>query len=222
MSDDLIIEVQTREETGKNVNRRLRAAGSLPAVVYGGGRDTIPIVVDRKVVRDLLRGGGDNTIFLLKRTESGQERHARIRDLQIDPITRQILHIDFQRVLMDETLKVMVQIELEGTPLGVKNDGGVLDFVTREVEVECLPSDIPEEFAVDVSGLEIGDHVEAGQLALPKGVTLLEDSDRVIASVSYPDRIETEEEEGEDLLEAIPDQPEVIGRGKQDEEEEEG
>lgn len=222
MSEELNIEVQTREETGKNVNRRLRAAGKVPAVVYGGGRDTVAIVVDRKTVRDLLRDGSDNAIFLLKRAESDQQRHARIRELQTDVITREIVHIDFQRVLMDEKLKVMVAVELEGEPSGVRNEGGVLDHVTRELEVECLPSDIPERFVYDVSKLEIGDHVEANAIEMPKGVELLEEPDRVIAAVSYADRIEVEEEDEEGLLEAEQAEPEVIGKGKDDEDEDSG
>lgn len=216
MSEELSIEVQTREETGKNVNRRLRAQGKVPAVVYGGGRDTVAIVVDRKTVRDLLRDGVDNAIFLLKRAESDQQRHARIRELQTDVITREIVHIDFQRVLMDEKLKVMVAVDLQGEPSGVRNEGGVLDFVTRELEVECLPNDIPESFVLDVSKLEIGDHLEASAIDLPKGVELLEEPDRVIVSVSYADRIEVDEEDEDALLEAEQAEPEVIGKGKDD------
>lgn len=218
MSEELSIEVHTREETGKNVNRRLRAEGKVPAVIYGGGRDTVPIVVDGKTVRDLLRHGSDNAIFLLKRAESDQQRHARIRELQTDVITREIVHIDFQRVLMDEKLRVMVAVDLQGEPSGVRNEGGVLDFVTRELEVECLPTDIPESFVLDVSALEIGDHLEASAIELPKGVELLEEPDRVIVSVSYADRIEVEEEDEEALLEAEQAEPEVIGKGKEEDE----
>lgn len=223
MSEQFHIDVRTREETGKGSNRRLRVAGDIPAVLYGAGGDTVTIQVDRRKMQEVFRHGAtENTIFLLKRKESDQERHARIREMQLNPITREIVHIDFQRVLMDETIRVNVHVNPVGTPIGVKDEGGVLDFVTREVEVECLPSDIPESLDVDVSQLAIGDHVEAGALVLPKGVTLLEEADRVIVSVSYPDRIEETEEEDEGLLEAAPDEPEVIRRGKdQDDEDDE-
>ncbi len=219
MSEQFHIQVRTREATGKNSNRRLRASGQIPAVLYGAAHETVPIQVDRKKVEEVFRAGAtENTIFLLKRLESDQERHARIRELQIDPVSREVLHIDFQRVLMDQVIQVEVPIQPVGTPTGVKDEGGVLDFVTREVAVECLPGDIPETIEVDVSALAIGDHLEAGALTLPKDVTLLEEPDRGIVSVAYPVRIEEpEEEEDEELLEAEMEEPELIRRGKEDE-----
>lgn len=220
MSDEFHLDVRTREATGKNSNRRLRTSGQIPAILYGAGHDTVPIEVENRRILEVFRGGAtENTIFVLKRRESDQQRHARIREIQVDPVSREILHIDFQRVLMDETLQISVPIETVGTPVGVHEEGGVLDFVNREVEVECLPGDIPDTIEVDVSGLSIGDHLEAGSLTLPKGVTLLEDPERVIVSVAYPDRIEEpEEEEAEELLEAEREEPELIGRGKEEDE----
>jgi len=223
MSEEFNILVHTREESGKNVSRRIRAAGNIPAVLYGAERPTVPIVVPRRTIQDVFRhGASENTIFLLQRSESDQQRHARIREMQIDPVTREVLHIDFQRVLMDQKLRVSIPIEPVGTPKGVKDEGGVLDFVTREVEVECLPGVIPGVFEVNVEALSIGDNVTAGELTLPKGVELIEDADRVIVSVAYPDRIEEEAEEDEDLLEAVREEPELIGRHKEDEGGEEG
>lgn len=220
MSEQFNIQVRTREATGKNSNRRLRASGQIPAVLYGAAHETVPIQVDRKKVEEAFRHGAtENTIFLLKRLESDQARHARIRELQIDPVSREVLHIDFQRVLMDQVIQLEIPIQPVGTPTGVKDEGGVLDFVTREVAVECLPGDIPETIEVDVSDLAIGDHLEAGALKLPKNVVLLEESDRVIVSVAYPVRIEEpEEEEAEELLEAEMEEPELIRRGKEEEE----
>lgn len=219
MTEQFHIDVQTREATGKNNNRRLRAAGKIPAILYGAGHDTVPIVLDSKKVHELFRGGAtENTIFLLKRAESDQERHARIREMQVDPVSREIVHVDFQRVLMDQLIRVTVPVRPVGTPKGVRDEGGVMDQVTREIEVECLPGDIPEAIEVDVAGLAIGDHLEAGQLSVPEGVTLLEDTDRVIVSVAYPVRIEEPEAEGEELLEAEAEQPELIRRGKEGEE----
>lgn len=220
MSEQFNIQVRTREATGKNSNRRLRASGQIPAVLYGAAHETVPIQVDRKKVEEAFRHGAtENTIFLLKRLESDQARHARIRELQIDPVSREVLHIDFQRVLMDQVIQLEIPVQPVGTPTGVKDEGGVLDFVTREVAVECLPGDIPETIEVDVSDLAIGDHLEAGALKLPKNVVLLEEPDRVIVSVAYPVRIEEpEEEEAEELLEAEVEEPEVIRRGKEEEE----
>ena len=218
MTEQFHIQVHTREATGKNENRRLRAAGDIPAILYGAGVDTVPILVNRKRVQELFRSGAtENTIFLLKRVESDQERHARIREMQVDPISREIVHIDFQRVLMDQAIRVTVPVRPVGTPKGVTDEGGVMDQVTRDVAVECLPGDIPEAIEVDVSDLAIGEHLEAGALRLPDGVTLVDESDRVIVSVAYPVRAEEPEEDAEELLEAEREEPEVIRRGKEDE-----
>lgn len=225
MTEQFHIQVRTREETGKNSNRRLRAAGQIPAILYGAGHETVPIQLDGKTIHELFRGGAtENTIFLLKRVESDQQRHARIREMQVDPISREIVHIDFQRVLMDQVIRVTVPVRPVGSPKGVRDEGGVMDQVTREVEVECLPGDIPDAIEVEVEDLAIGDHVEAGELRVPEGVTLLEEPDRLIVSVAYAARIEEPEveEEVEELLEAEREEPELIRRGKEEGEEEAG
>ena len=218
--DQYTIEVERRSETGKNVNRRLRANGMIPAVVYGAGKDSVPIKVHRKSLLDLMKSSGsDNAIFLLKLAGSGQERHAMIRDMHVDPISRQVVHIDFLRVLMTEKVRVKVPIEVVGTPYGVKNESGVLDFVHREVEVECLPGDIPKHLELDVTGLHVGQHAEAKDLVLPPGVALVTDPGQVLVSISHS-RLEEAPAAApaESLLEADRAEPEVIKRGKTDEE----
>src|SRR4051812_39229442 len=123
---DVTIEVKQREDIGTNASRRLRSKGLIPAVVYGGGKDTVAIHLDRKGLLEKLKGHAhDNTIFLLKMADSGKERHAMIRHMQIDPMSRSVVHIDFQRIQMTEKVKVQVPIELVGTAHGVKVDGGV-------------------------------------------------------------------------------------------------
>ena len=222
------VEVKQRDEIGKNANRRLRAAGGIPAVVYGGGKDPIAISVEKTDIHDLLRqAGGENAVFLLKLAGTGKARHTMVREVVVDPISRQIIHIDFQRVLMTEKVKVQVPIELVGVPEGVKNQGGVLDFITREVELECLPGDIPPQLELDVSALEVGDQLQMKDLELPAKVELLEELDRVVAAVAHSrvalevEAAEAEAEGEEILLEAEPEEPEVIGRGKEEEEPEE-
>jgi large subunit ribosomal protein L25 len=224
---DITLEVQSREETGKNANRRLRATGLIPAVVYGGDLDPVAIQVDRRTLHDLFKQtGGENAVFLLKLAGTDQKRHSMVRELTIDPISRQVIHIDFLRVLMTEKVKVQVPINLEGTPVGVKNEGGVLDFITREVEVECLPGDIPQTLELDVSDLEIGSHYEVKDLEVPAGVELMVELDKVIVAVAHS-RVATEVEEAEaeaaeaGLLEAEEAEPELIGRVAEDEAEEE-
>lgn len=212
MKEDVLIEVHTREALGKNANRRLRATGQVPAVLYGGGRDTVAITVDRKKVRELLKsGGGEHAIFLLKRVGSDQQRHAMIRDMQVDPQTNELLHLDFQRVVMDQAIRVQLPVHVIGTAYGVKHDGGILDFVTREVEIECLPKDLPEAIDLDVTNLKVGEHIEASQLVLPAGVALVDDAERVIVSVSY-----SRTDAGAEGEEAKTEAPELIKKGKKE------
>lgn len=224
---EITIEVNERQETGKNANRRLRASGFIPAVVYGGGRDSVPIQVEKHVIHELLRQeGGEHAVFLLKLSGTDKSRHTMVRDVEIHPISRQIIHIDFQRVLMTEKVKVLVSIELVGIPEGVKNEGGVLDFITREVEIESLPGDIPPKLTLDVSALEVGDHLEAKDLTIPAVAELMEEPGRTIVAVAHSrvsDLVDEAEagEEDELLLEAEAEEPELIGRGKDAEETEE-
>lgn len=216
------IEVIRRQTVGANANRRLRAAGQIPAVLYGGGKDSVPVQLDRKTMVELLKSGGsENAIFLLKLAEGGgQERHAMIRDLQVDPVSRQVVHIDFQRIEMTEKVKVEVPIELTGTAYGVKTEGGLLDFVHRVVQVECLPGDIPRSIELDVTPLHVGQHVEARELQLPEGVSLAEEPDRVIVSLGHAKVEAAAGAGGEGLVEAAKAEPEVVKRGKADEEKE--
>lgn len=219
---ELEIEVQQREATGKGPNRRLRTAGRIPAVVYGGGRDPLPIEVEKDRLRELLRSrGSEHAVFLLKLGGSGKSRHTMIREMQVDPVTREILHVDFQRVSLDQKVRVAVEVELIGVAEGVKNEGGVLDFVTREVEIESLPGEIPDRLTLDVSALHIGQHLEIGALEIPEGVTLLDEPEKVVVSVGHPRIVEEEVEEEEELLEAELEEPELIRRGKAAEEAEE-
>jgi large subunit ribosomal protein L25 len=214
------IEVQRRERTGKGENRRLRVAGQIPAVLYGADKEPVPIQVPRRLLLDLFKQGGhENRIFLLKLAGTDQTRHAMIRDLQLNPVTSEVTHLDFQRIAMDRRLRVKVRLELDGIPYGVKTDGGILDFVTREVEVECLPTAIPSAIHLDVSELHIGQHLEASALKLPEGVEFLGDPDAVIASVKHA---KVEEVAAPAAAEAVPvegaaAEPEVLAKGKKEE-----
>ena len=207
------VTVRLREQTGKNANRRLRAAGEVPAVVYGGDADSAAIRVDDKSVQSLIREGGENAVFLLQLEGTDRTRHTMIRDLQWNPLTGALVHIDFQRVKMDQEVQVSVPVALAGTPEGVKNEGGLLEFITREIAVTCLPGDIPPSIELDVTPLYIGQHVEAGELVLPDAVRLEDDESRVVVSVAAPRIAEEEEEEADEdgLLEAFTDEPEVVG-----------
>lgn len=213
---ETVIEVQKRENVGKSASRGLRRAEMVPAVLYGGGKESVSIQVPKKQLLDLFKvGGHENRIFLLKLTGTDQSRHAMIRDLQLDPLTNQLVHVDFQRILMDQKVRVKVHVALDGTPHGVKVELGILDFVTRELEVECLPSAIPNEIRVDVTGLHVGQHLEAHEVALPEGVEYLGAPDVVIASVKHA-RAEAVAVPAEGAATAAAE-PEVIAKGKKEE-----
>ncbi len=216
--EESTVEVHTREETGKNANRRLRATGQVPAVVYGAGKDSLSIQVETRQVKELLKSAsGENTVFLLKLSGTDKSRHTMIRELQTDSITGEMIHIDFQRVMLDQVVRVNVPVELQGEAFGVHTDGGILDFVTREVAVECLPGNIPPAIVLDVSELLIGQHVEAGQLEMPESVTMLEDVERVIVSIAQRKLVEEVVEEDEGLLTAEAEEPEVVGEAPETE-----
>ncbi len=217
MNSSTLIEVRERGEQGKNAARRLRASGEVPAVVYGGGLGAFSVSVSEPVVRKLLRTGGENAIFQLKLGES--ERSAMIKDIQYDPRNGNLIHIDFQRIIMDQLIRVKVPIEVVGTSVAVKTEGAMLDFVTRELEIECLPADIPEVLSVDVTELHVGQHVEASDIGLPEGVTLVDDPHRMVVGATAMMIEEEEEAEDDDLLGAADQQPEVIQKGPGEQEE---
>jgi large subunit ribosomal protein L25 len=183
---EMSIQVEKRERTGKGGCRQARSKGQIPAVVYGSGKDSVPIQVERKSFLDLVKkSGSENPIFLLKLTDTGQERHAMIRDMQRDPVSRQVIHVDFQRIEMTDKVRLSVPVELVGTSVGVKTQGALIDFVVREVHIECLPGDIPRRLELDITELHAGQHGAAKDLTLPQGVSLLEDPERVILSLVH-------------------------------------
>ena len=214
---EVTIEVQRRETVGKGANRRLRAQDLVPAVVYGADREPLAIQVPKKTLLTLFKEGGhENRIFLLQLAGTTQTRHVMVREMQVDPMDNRITHIDFQRVMMDKKVRVRVHIELEGVPYGVKTQGGLLDFVTREIEVECLPADIPQSIKIDVAELQVGQHAEASELRIPDGVTYLGDEDVVIASVGHAKAEAVEAAPGAVAAPAAAE-PEVIKKGKTEE-----
>jgi len=215
------LSVEKRSTTGKNEARRDRVAGRIPAVVYGAGKANVPISVNRKSLADVFReGAGENAIFLLKLAGSDQSRHAMIKEMQRDPVSRKPLHIDFVRVLMDVKITLKVPIEVVGIARGVRVDAGILDLVTREIEIECLPTSIPAHIAIDVTELGIGDAIRVSELPVLEGVRIVDNPDKVVVHVAHP----TREEEPVVAAEAAaePAEPEVLKKGKVVSEEEGG
>jgi large subunit ribosomal protein L25 len=212
------VEGKVRDERGKNSARRTRKGGMVPAVLYGGRKDSVALAVNAKQVARILRSeSGHNTIFSVR--VSGGEERAMLKDWQVDPLSGSLLHVDLLRIAMDVRMRVRVPVHTFGEPQGVKLQGGIFETVTREVEVECLPGDIPEEFKVDVTPLMIGKQLRAGDLPLdPQKVKLLTDPQRVLAHVVILKKEEEPAPEAAVATETAPAEPEVIKKGKKEEE----
>lgn len=221
-SADIVITVEKREPGSSGASARLRREGKVPAVVYGGGKDPVAITVDEHSVQQLLKQeGGENTIFLLKLKGTKEERRAIIKELQTDPINGRFVHIDFLRVMRGHKLTVNMPVELTGDSVGVRH-GGRVDFVSRELAVEVLPREMFDKFVIDISNLDIGDHVTVTELEsqLPPSAKFLEDAHRTVIVISAPKAVALEEEEEEaELVVGEAEEPEVI-RGKHEEQEE--
>jgi large subunit ribosomal protein L25 len=208
---EFVVPAESRSETGKNVNRRLRSRGMIPGVLYGTGKAAVPVAVSPREIGAILKSAsGENTLFDLDWGRARSSSRAQSR-------CGRAAHADFYEVALDKALEVKVHIELEGTPVGVKLQGGIVDFVTRELEVECMPADIPEKIAVDISHLELGKHLRVSDLKLGDRVKILAEADVVIAHVVLP-RAEVVAEAAP--AEAVPAEaeaavePEVIKKGK--------
>ncbi len=213
------VEGKVRESRGKNAAHRTRRTGMVPAVLYGGRKDSIALAVNAKQVARILRSeSGHNTIFSV-RVADGAEEKAMLKDWQVDPLNGALLHVDLLRIAMDVRMRVSIPVHTFGEPQGVKLQGGVFEIVTREVEIECLPGDIPEEFKVDVTPLMIGDQLRAGDLPIdPDKMKLLTDKTRVLAHVVILKKEEEPTPEAAVAAEAAPAEPEVIKKGKKEEE----
>jgi large subunit ribosomal protein L25 len=195
-SKAVVLEVQPREATGTNVCRRMRRQGLVPGNVYGLDRPPFKVAVNPRRIDDVLRlGSGVNTVFQLTLVGEQRTREAMIKELQRDPVSDRPLHVDFIRVDPTKKVTVSVPVRLIGVPEGVKNEGGIVDFVQREVKLECLPTDIPEHLDVDVSALHMNQYVSVSDLRVDEGVKLVEDPTQILAVVTAPRAEEAPTEE---------------------------
>lgn len=217
---NVVIKSEKRQGLGSNAARRLRKQGFVPAVLYGESMESRPLVVSKKDIVQILKlESGENTIF--KVAVDTDMYDAMIKDLQIDPVTDELLHADLIRISMDKPVRVTVPIVHSGEPVGVKTEGGFVDFVTREVEVECLPRDIPESLSIDISELHIHQSIKAEGMAIPAGVKLITEPATVLVLVSLPHK-EEEAFPGEKPEEAVAEEskePEVIKKERAEKEE---
>ena len=220
--EQFTVEAEIRSERGKNAARRARGTGHIPAVLYGGKGETIAVAVNAKQIAGILRSeAGHNTIFTVK-VAGHKDVKVMLKDWQVDPVKGSLLHVDLMRVAMDVRMRVKVPVHFFGEPQGVKLQGGIFEVVTREVEIECLPADIPDEFKMDVTPLMIGKHLRAADLPFdPLKVKLLTDPERVVAHVVALKKEEevAAPEVAAAVVEAAPAEPEVIKKGKKEAEE---
>jgi large subunit ribosomal protein L25 len=218
--EQIIVEAAPRETRGKNAARRLRVAGIVPAVLYGGKGGPQALQVNTKQVSAILRSAmGHNTILTVKTVDA--EHSAIVKDWQVDPVKGTLIHVDLLRVAMDVRMRVKVPVHVFGEAQGVKLQGGVFEMVTREVEIECLPADIPTEFRMDISALMMGMQLRASDIPLdPQKMKLLTDPQRVLAHVVA---LRVEEEKPAEAVAAdaaaAPAEPELIKKGKKEAEE---
>jgi large subunit ribosomal protein L25 len=220
---EILVNAQSRADRGKNAARRLRAKGMIPAVVYGGKNDTQAVSVDPKTLMKVIRSeAGRNTILNLDFGD-GSKTAAILKNWQIDPVDERFIHADFYRIAMDVSIRVRVPIATRGEARGVKVDGGILEAIMREIEVECLPGDIPERIEIDVTDLGIHDALRVSDLRISDKVKILDAPEQIVVHV-----VSVKEEvaptpaaapvEGEAAAPAAPAEPEVMKKGKKEEE----
>jgi large subunit ribosomal protein L25 len=215
------LSARAREGTGKGNARKLRAAGRIPAVIYGHGEETRKLSVDAHELKTLFsKIRVENTVITMNIEGESEPSQALVREVQRHAYRDDFVHVDFYQIHAGEAITVEVPIRLLGNPPGVKA-GGVLQHALNEIEVRCMPDRIPATLDVDISSLEIGDSVHVSDIPQPEGVEFLIDAERTVCSVMAPTLAVEEEEVAAEVAEGEPEEPEVIARGKADEDDEE-
>ena len=212
---EIVVTAESRTESGKNANRRLRVKGLIPGVVYGAKKEALPVAVSPRDIGAILKSAaGENTLFDLDL--GGTKRKVILKEFQREPLKGRLLHADFYEVALDKKIEVKVHVEVVGVPVGVKTQGGILDFVTRELEIECLPTEIPERITVDVTALELGKHLRVSDLTLSDRITVLTEPGVVIVHVVAPraEEVAAPVEAAAGAEAAAAGEPEVIKKGK--------
>ncbi|MFZ2937937.1 MAG: 50S ribosomal protein L25 [Candidatus Omnitrophota bacterium] len=224
--DEIFLDAVLRNEIGKSKVKDIRQVGFIPAVIYGEGKDSQPIKISHKELFQLLHQHRlENVIINLKvKGDLKENRSCLIKEIQYHPVKGDIVHIDFNEISLTKAIKVNIPVVAKGEPVGVKLDGGSLEHILWEIEVECLPTNIPKDFEVDVSALKIGDAIHVKDMSFPADIKILTPSDSVILSVAEPIKEEVAVPvEGEEILEpeVIKEKKEVSAEGAQEEPKEE-
>lgn len=213
------IKGEKREVFGKNASRRLRRNGMIPVILYGAKDMNIPLTLNKKDVFQILRSeAGENTVFEV--SFNSETINAMIKDLQKNLVTDEIIHADLIQIALDKAIRVSIPVVTVGDAVGVKTEGGFVDFITREIEVECLPKDIPEQIEIDISELHLRQSFKVEEVVLPGEITMISDPETILFHIEEPakeEEIEVEEEEEEVIGEE--EEPEVIKKEKPEEEE---
>lgn len=215
------IKGEKREVFGKNASRRLRRNGMIPVILYGAKDVNIPLTLNKKDVFQILRSeAGENTVFEV--SFNSETMNAMIKDLQKNLVTDEIIHADLIQIALDKAIRVSVPVVTVGDAVGVKTEGGFVDFITREIEIECLPKDIPEQIEIDISELHLRQSFKVEEVVLPGEIKLISDPETILFHIEEPakeEEIEVEEEEEEVIGEE--EEPEVIKKEKLEEGEKE-
>ncbi len=213
------IKGEKREVFGKNASRRLRRNGMIPVILYGAKDVNIPLTLNKKDVFQILRSeSGENTVFEV--SFNSETMNAMIKDLQKNLVTDEIIHADLIQIALDKAIRVSVPVVTVGDAVGVKTEGGFVDFINREIEIECLPKDIPEQIEIDISELHLRQSFKVEEVVLPGEIKLISDPETILFHIEEPakeEEIEVEEEEEEVIGEE--EEPEVIKKEKPEEEE---
>jgi len=210
--EKMFLNVEARGETGRSKVKALRGKGFIPAVIYGEGKDGRSVQVSKRQIFDLVHKHRLENALVTLKLEGEAEKPCLIKDIQHDPLRGDIIHVDFNAIAMDKKLRINVPVIGDGEPSGVKQEGGSLEHTLWEIEVECLPSDIPEKIVVDISGLKLGEAIHVKDLKLAEGVKSLTDPDSVLFTVAAPTVQAVEEEAAEGDAKA---EPEVIKEKKE-------
>ncbi|RMG00942.1 MAG: 50S ribosomal protein L25 [Nitrospirae bacterium] len=214
----ITLEAEHRAETGKGVARALRRAGMLPGVIYRGGESS-PLKINRREAVKFVNSTMGEQVMVELKFNDGNSKLALLKDYQVDPVRNELLHLDFYEVSLEEKVRVTVGITLKGEPIGVKREGGILQQILREVEIECLPDKIPPHIEVDVTELGAGKTLHISEIDFPEDIRVLHDPDEAVATVTMP-KAEAEVEEEEAVAEEEAEEPEVVKKGKKEEEQE--
>lgn len=224
MRSEITVAAEVRASRGKNEARRTRRAGQIPAVVYGAFQEPVSVAVNPRDILKIVRSGtGFNTIFNLA-IAGGENTPVMVVDQQVDPVRGNLLHADLKRIDLTKRIRISVPVHVTGEPAGVKVDGGLLEIITRAIEIECLPDEIPESYTLDVSELMMGQSKRASDVALAGSIKLLSSPDTVVAHIvalRAEEEVAPAEEAAvtpEAAAAGTPAEPEVIKKGKKDEE----